>query len=166
MRAPSHLILFALTCTACIAQAATPALEAAPPAVVSTQAFRCQDEAGRQQYQQWPCASGANGQSLNVGDKRTDEQRAQARRMAVRDQDLARHVSFLRSQEERRSVEATGTVRRLTVAPRQATVRPTTVAQAGMVVPRKRDFRAVSPKTAHAKAGSSKAKARSSRQTG
>lgn len=87
--------------------------------------------------------------------------------MAVREQDLARHVSYVHTQEERRSVEATAKVKRLTVAPRHAAPATVSITQGVTVVPRKRDFRAVSAKAEKRSTKiKAKTKASPSHQTG
>ncbi len=172
MRSRSTLILLALALSAQASVAALPSTTATPPSIVSAQAFRCQDESGRFQYQQWACSNEAGAQQVSIKDARTDEQRAQARRMAVREQDLARHVSYVRKQEDRRSVEATAKVKRLTVTPRDVAPSPVSTTQGVTVAPRKRDFRAVSAKTEKrakkikARTQASKTQASPSHQTG
>lgn len=66
--------------------------------------------------------------------------------MAVRDQTLARHVSFVRKQEERRSLASTEKAKRLTVVPRQVAATTPAQTQGVTIAPHKRDFRAVSAK--------------------
>lgn len=117
-----------------------------PPTVTSAQAFRCQDASGHWQYQQWPCTAEQTAQTINTRDDRTAQQRALAQHIAKRDEDLARHVSFVRTTQERQASESTAKARRLTVAPRQVAQSDSTTAQSLKIVPRKRDFRAASPK--------------------
>ncbi|MDE2592891.1 MAG: hypothetical protein KGL57_01535 [Burkholderiales bacterium] len=167
MRTRSTLILLAMACSTATPHAATQTAPATPAAVVTAQAFRCQDESGGFRYQQWACSSEAGAQQVNIKDSRTDEQRAQAHRMAVREQDLARHVSYVRRQEEHRSLDATAKAKRLTIAPRHVAPATTSITQGVTVVPRKRDFRAVSAKTEkRAKKSKAQTKASPSHQTG
>lgn len=117
-----------------------------PAPVVQTTAYRCSSIGGAFQYQQLPCTTEGQAALIRVADNRTPEQRKAASRTADRDQDLAQDMTKLRQGHERRALKMTAEPRSLTIQPKFKFQQPEPAMSALKVVPRKRDFRAVSAK--------------------
>ena len=117
-----------------------------PAPVVQTTAYRCSSIGGAFQYQQMPCKTEGQAALIRVADNRTTEQQRVASRQADRDQDLAQDMTKLRQRHERQALKMTAEPRPLTVQPKLKSPQPEPAMSALKVVPRKRDFRAVSAK--------------------
>lgn len=117
-----------------------------PAPVAQTTAYRCQSVGGAFQYQQLPCESASQTELVRIADHRTDAQRKVADRQAESENQLAKAMSKERHQAERRSLRATAIPRSLTVQAKVKAPQPEPTTVALKVVPRKRDFRAVSAK--------------------
>ena len=121
---------------------------------VSSGIFRCAGIHSQEvSYQQMPC-DGASGDPFDSPDLRTDAQQHQARQVARREQDTAVAMSYTRQVEERHALAETGRARALTVIkkPRATTNAPAPTT----LIPKKRDFRASSPKVAKARTAKNK----------
>lgn len=117
-----------------------------PAPVVQTTVYRCSSIGGAFQYQQMPCKAEGQAALIRVADNRTSEQRKVASRNADRDQDLAQDMTKLRQHREHQALKTTAAPRPLTVQPKVKSQQPEPAMSALKVVPRKRDFRAVSAK--------------------
>jgi hypothetical protein len=155
-----HHVATSIALSIGFAHAAIPVAEP----VIQTTAYRCTGPSGSLQYQQTPC-EGDKPVSVRIGDQRTAEQQKVAKRMAERDRDLAHSLTYWRHRHDSQALKATAQPESLTIQPRQK-AKPTEPITAGVkVVPRKRDFRAVSAKPDGTKTRkTSQSKAKSSTQ--